>query len=61
MKIDTPHPEGMSSKILMSLSIFKKKKLRDKMLNIRHKFEIKNTSLIVLEIPIMLEGENEHI
>ena len=42
-------------------SILKKKKLRDKRLNIRHKFEIKNTSLIVLEIPIMLEGENEHI
>ena len=42
-------------------SIFKKKKLRDKTLNIKHKFEIKNTSLIVLEIPIMLEGENEHI
>jgi hypothetical protein len=30
-------------------------------LNIIHKFEIKNTSLIVLETPIMLEGENEHI
>ena len=42
-------------------SILKKKKLRDKRLNIKHKFEIKNTSLIVLEIPIMLEGENEHI
>ena len=61
MKMDTPHPEGMSSKTLMSFSILKKKKLRDKRLNIRHKFEIKNTSLIVLEIPIMLEGENEHI
>lgn len=43
------------------LSILKKKKLLDKRLNIQHKFEIKNTSLIVLETPIMLEGENEHI
>ena len=42
-------------------SILKKKKLRDKRLNIRHKFEIKNTSLIVLDTPMMLEGENEDI
>ena len=54
-------PRGHEFKNTHVFSILKKKKLRDKRLNIRHKFEIKNTSLIVLEIPIMLEGENEHI
>ena len=42
-------------------SVLKKKKLRDKRLNNRHEFEIKNTSLIVLKTPMMLEGENEDI
>jgi len=54
-------PRGHEFKNTHVFSILKKKKLRDKSLIIRHKFEIKNTSLIVLEIPIMLEGENEHI
>ena len=54
-------PRGHEFKNTHVFSILKKKKLRYKRLNIRHKFEIKNTSLIVLEIPIMLEGENEHI
>ena len=54
-------PRGREFKNTHVFSILKKKKLRDKMLNIRHKFEIKNTSLIVLETPIMLEGEDEHI
>jgi hypothetical protein len=54
-------PRGHEFKNTHVFSILKKKKLYDKKLNIIHKFEIKNTSLIVLETPIMLEGENEHI
>ena len=54
-------PRGHEFKNTHVFSILKKKKLRDKRLNIRHKFEIKNTSLIVLEAPMMLEGENEDI
>ena len=54
-------PRGHEFKNTHVFSILKKKKLRDNRLNYRYKFEIKNTSLIVLETPIMLEGENEHI
>ncbi|MCE2517246.1 MAG: recombinase family protein, partial [Alphaproteobacteria bacterium] len=44
-------PRGHEFKNTQVFSNFKKNKLRDKRLNITHKFEIKNTSLIVLEIP----------
>ena len=42
-------------------SILKKKKLRDKRLNIFHKFEIENMHLIMLETPMILENKNENL